>query len=70
MPSFVTGSVWEITARVGERVIAGQTLVILETMKMETPVVAPVTGLVAAVTTTTGALVTAGQALVVLEPSA
>jgi urea carboxylase len=68
VPSAVTGSVWEIVAKEGARVAAGDKLVIMETMKMETPIVAPVAGTVVAVTQKPGALVTAGQTLVVLEP--
>ncbi|HTA19031.1 MAG TPA: urea carboxylase, partial [Polyangia bacterium] len=68
VPSAVTGSVWEIVAKEGTRVAAGDKLVVMETMKMETPVVAPVAGTVVAVTQRPGALVTAGQTLVVLEP--
>jgi urea carboxylase len=69
VPSAVTGSVWEVVAKEGARVAAGDRLVVLETMKMETPLVAPVAGRVVAVTQRPGALVTAGQTLVVLEPS-
>jgi urea carboxylase len=68
VPSAVTGSVWEIVAKEGARVAAGDKLVVMETMKMETPIVAPVAGTVVAVTQKPGALVTAGQTLVVLEP--
>jgi urea carboxylase len=69
VPSAVTGSVWEIVAKEGARVVAGDKLVVMETMKMETPIVAPVTGRVVAVTQKPGALVTAGQTVVVLEPA-
>jgi urea carboxylase len=70
VPSVVTGSVWEVVAKEGARVAAGDKLVVLETMKMETPLVAPVAGTVVAVTQKPGALVTAGQTLVVLDPAA
>jgi len=67
--SAVTGSVWEIVTKEGARVAAGDKLVILETMKMETPILAPVAGMVVAVTQKPGSLVTAGQTVVVLEPA-
>ncbi|HVU50940.1 MAG TPA: urea carboxylase [Polyangia bacterium] len=70
VPSAVTGSVWEVVAKEGARVAAGDKLVVMETMKMETPVVSPITGRVVAVTQKPGALVTAGQTVVVLEPAA
>jgi urea carboxylase len=68
VPSAVTGSVWEVVAKEGQLVAGGDKLVIMETMKMETPVVAPVAGRVVAVTQKPGALVTAGQTVVVLAP--
>ena len=40
----VQGSVWKVEATEGDRVAAGDVLVILESMKMEIPVEAPVSG--------------------------
>lgn len=37
--SEVTGSVWKILARAGQKLAPGETLMILESMKMEIPVV-------------------------------
>jgi urea carboxylase len=62
----VTGSVWEVKVAEGATVAAGDTVVVMETMKMETPVVSPVAGKVVAVTQAKGALVTAGKTVVVL----
>lgn len=42
--SEVQGSVWKVECRVGDTVAAGDVLMILESMKMEIPVEAPVTG--------------------------
>ena len=64
----LTGSVWQILVEPGRRVCAGERLVVLEAMKMETPVLAPVDGIVARVSTKPGALVTAGQLLLVIAP--
>ncbi len=44
--SEVQGSVWKIEVAVGERVAAGDVLIILESMKMEIPVESPVAGVV------------------------
>jgi urea carboxylase len=63
----VTGSVWQITVPAGTRVAAGDRLVVLETMKMETPVLAPAAGVVVAVCCAPGALVRPGQTLVGLR---
>jgi acetyl-CoA carboxylase biotin carboxyl carrier protein len=34
----ITGNVWKVLVKVGDKVAAGDTLVILESMKMEIPV--------------------------------
>jgi urea carboxylase len=63
----VTGSVWQLLVGPGQRVAAGDRLVVLETMKMETPVVAAVPGTVGRVAVRPGSLVTAGQLLLVMQ---
>lgn len=45
--SEVFGSVWKVEMNVGDAVKAGDTLMILESMKMEIPVEAPVDGKIA-----------------------
>lgn len=45
--SDVIGTVWKIEKAVGDAVEAGELIMILESMKMEIPVVAPVAGTVA-----------------------
>jgi acetyl-CoA carboxylase biotin carboxyl carrier protein len=40
----ITGTVWKIEKRVGDRVAEGDAIVILESMKMEMPVESPVAG--------------------------
>ncbi len=42
--SEVSGNLWRLEVSVGDRVEVGDTLVILESMKMEIPVEAPVAG--------------------------
>ena len=46
LPSEVTGTVWKVEVRAGDPVTADQTLVILESMKMEIPLTAPRAGVV------------------------
>ena len=43
----ITANVWQVRTEVGAKVAEGDELVILESMKMEIPVVAPVAGTVA-----------------------
>ena len=64
------GSVWQIAVPAGTRVAAGDRLVVLETMKMETPVLAPAAGVVVAVCCAPGALVRPGQTLMGLRVDA
>ena len=64
----MTGTVWKITAEIGQRVQAGDTLVILESMKMEIPVDSPVDGVVEQLLTAEGQQVSDGEVLVVLGP--
>lgn len=40
----ITANVWQVPAEVGQQVAEGDTLVVLESMKMEIPVEAPVAG--------------------------
>jgi biotin carboxyl carrier protein len=44
--SEITGSVWEVEVAVGQSVSEGETLVIVESMKMEIPISAPAAGVV------------------------
>lgn len=59
----VAGKVFRVDALPGQKVSAGDTLMILEAMKMEIPVVAPSEGTIATVDVQTGADVTVGQVL-------
>lgn len=40
----LTGKVWKLTKSVGDQVTAGETLLILESMKMEIPIESPING--------------------------
>ena len=63
----ITGTVWKVEVAVGDRVEEGDTVVILESMKMEMPVEAEDDGTVAQVLVEEGQAVAEGDALVVLE---
>ncbi|WP_328876112.1 urea carboxylase [Streptomyces sp. NBC_00287] len=64
-----TASVWQVNVEVGDSVSAGQQLLALEAMKMESRVPAPADGIVTAVLTKSGSQVEAGTPLVVLAPA-
>ena len=63
----ITGTVWKIEVKVGDAVSAEQTLVILESMKMEMPVEAPEAGKVSRIAVAEGQAVEEGDVLVELE---
>jgi acetyl-CoA carboxylase biotin carboxyl carrier protein len=63
----ITGTVWKIECKVGDDVSEGDTLVILESMKMEMPVEAEDDGKVAEIRCEEGQSVSEGDVLVVLE---
>ncbi|MBX8475990.1 urea carboxylase [Pseudomonas cichorii] len=65
--SHIAGNLWQVQVQPGERVAAGDVLVILESMKMEIPLLAPVDGIVRDVRVQPGSAVRAGQRVVVLE---
>ena len=63
----ITGTVWKIEVKVGDSVEEGDTVVILESMKMEMPVEAEDEGTVAKIVVEEGQSVSEGDTLVVLE---
>ncbi|MFI1925221.1 5-oxoprolinase/urea amidolyase family protein [Streptomyces sp. NPDC020377] len=63
-------SVWQLNVSPGDEVTAGQPLLALEAMKMESRVHAPVDGVVAQILARPGDQVEAGTALLVLAPVA
>jgi acetyl-CoA carboxylase biotin carboxyl carrier protein len=63
----ITGTVWKIECQVGQQVDEGDTLVIIESMKMEMPVEAEDPGTVKEITCEEGQSVSEGDTLVVLE---
>ena len=63
----ITGTVWKIEVAVGDQVAEGDTVVILESMKMEMPVEAEDPGTVKEISCEEGQSVQEGDVLVVLE---
>lgn len=63
----LVGNVWKIVARPGDAVAEDQTLLILESMKMEIEVMAPRAGTVTEIRVKETDVVKEGQVLVVLE---
>ncbi|MDR9498609.1 MAG: urea carboxylase [Hydrogenovibrio sp.] len=63
----ITGSVWKLQVKPGERIEEDQTIAILETMKIEIPVNAEISGTVAEILVNEGDLIQTGQALMTVE---
>jgi biotin carboxyl carrier protein len=63
----ITGVVFQIAAKAGDSVAAGDPVIVLESMKMEIPVEAPRAGRVAAIKVTEGQTVQEGETVAVLE---
>jgi acetyl-CoA carboxylase biotin carboxyl carrier protein len=65
----ITGTVWKIEAKPGTSVNEGDTVIILESMKMEMPVEAPCSGTVRDVKIKEGEAVDEGKVLAVIDES-
>jgi acetyl-CoA carboxylase biotin carboxyl carrier protein len=63
----ITGTVWKVEVKVGDQIEEGDTVVILESMKMEMPVEAEDEGTVAEIRCEEGQAVNEGDVLVVLQ---
>jgi len=63
----ITGSVWKIVAKIGDKLVEDEPILILESMKMEIPVFATEDGLLVEILTTEGESVTEGTVLARLQ---
>jgi acetyl-CoA carboxylase biotin carboxyl carrier protein len=63
----MVANVWKVLVQTGATVASGDTLVILESMKMEIPVEAPVDGTVSAVNVEEGGVVQEGDVIAVID---
>lgn len=63
----VTGNVWKVVVSEGQEVGAGDTVLIMESMKMEIPLTAPVAGVVEELRVQEGGQAAEGDVLAVLR---
>ena len=63
----MSGSIWKLLVKVGDQVSLEDELIILEAMKMETPIYAPADGKIVEIKVTEGTKVQANQLLLVIE---
>lgn len=65
--SEVTGSVWKIVTVVGQKLEPGDTIMIIESMKMEIPVIAEEGGTIKEIRVSESESVAEGQVLAIVE---
>jgi acetyl-CoA carboxylase biotin carboxyl carrier protein len=63
----ITANVWQVNAEVGQQVAEGDTVAILESMKMEIPVESPVAGTVVEIKVAANDQVQEGDLIAVIE---
>ena len=63
----MVANVLEVSVSVGEQISVGQTLLLLESMKMEIPVISEVNGKVIEVAVTPGEVIQEGDPLIMIE---
>lgn len=65
----MVANVWKVVASAGDRVLDGDTLVILESMKMEIPVLCETSGVVSEIAVGEGDVVQEGDLIAVVDQS-
>ena len=63
----ITGVVFQVTSKAGDKVAAGDAVIVLESMKMESPVEAPRAGVVREIKVAEGQTVQEGDTVAVLD---
>jgi acetyl-CoA carboxylase biotin carboxyl carrier protein len=63
----ITGKITSVNVKAGAKVAEGDVLCMLESMKMENPILAPVAGTVAKIELSVGQVVEAGDLVAVIE---
>ena len=64
--SEVAGTIWKLQKQVGDAVDTGESILLIESMKMEIPVVSPQAGTIKEILVSEGEMVEEGQPLVQL----
>lgn len=65
--SLVTGTVWKLERKNGDLLVKGETILIIESMKMEIPIDAPVAGTLRELLVAEGESVSEGQVLAIVS---
>ena len=67
LSSEISGSVWKINCKVGDVIKTGQEVLIIESMKMEIPVISNISGTVTSIFVDEGEMVNEDQKLIELD---
>ena len=67
LSSEISGSIWKINCKVGDVVESGQDVIVIESMKMEIPVVSNVSGSVVSIFVVEGEMVDEDKKLIELD---
>ncbi|MGN6721100.1 MAG: biotin/lipoyl-binding carrier protein [Marmoricola sp.] len=62
----IVGNIWQLQVEIGDRIDAGETLMILESMKMEIPITAPRAGIVTTIPVDLAQIVQEGDVVATL----
>ncbi len=65
--SEITGKIWKVEASVGQKVAAEDQIVVIESMKMEIPVLAPEAGTIREIRVAEGDDVLEGQVIALID---
>jgi biotin carboxyl carrier protein len=65
----LVANVLNVTATLGDQIAPGDTIVILESMKMEIPVLAEVGGVIADIAVSEGDVISEGDTIAIIETS-
>jgi len=63
----ITGKILSVNVKAGDKISEGDTLCILESMKMENPILAPVDGTVSQVGVATDQVVKPGETIAIID---
>ena len=63
----ITGKIIRVNVKLGDAVKEGDTLCLLESMKMENPILAPVGGMITQVDPSPGQVVSVGDLIAIIE---
>ena len=63
----ITGTVWKIVTKVGDKIEAGDNIMIVESMKMEIPVISEDSGVIVEILVDEKSAVSEGQIVAILE---